>query len=170
MKRVQVLTTRPFNKKFPLVSLLVRLVQFSKESHIVWYFPDKKVIRDLYLGEFREIDIDTFMENNRIVNMKTLAISDNQYNKLEEYTKSKIGLKFDYFFTLITFLFLQIFRKIGIKFDNPFSNKQTNADFIKEGTRQIDELMVFILAKDIPQGMFNTKDAMDLIHQFSEKY
>lgn len=170
MKRVQILTTRPYGLFFPVISWLTRLVQFSKESHIVWYFPEKKVVKDIYLGEYREIDIDFFMETNKLINVKTLVISEDQYDKLNEYLQSKEGEKHPWLFSFISFLFLQIFRKVGIKFVNPISKQLTSADFIREGSRQIDGLLVFIFTKDIPRGMFNTKDAMSLVDELSKRY
>jgi hypothetical protein len=170
MKRVQILTTRPYGSFFPIVSWLIRIIQFSKESHILWYFPEKKLVRDIHLGEYREIDIDLFMEANKLINVKTLVISEDQYASLDEYTKSKEGKKESWLFPFISFLFLQIFRKLGIKFANPFFKELTSADFIREGSRQIDALLVFIFTKDIPKGVFNTKDAMDLVDQLSERY
>ncbi len=169
MKKIQVLTTRPWNSYFPFLSWLIRLFQLSKESNIVWYFPEKKIIRDVYFNKIREIDIDKFMENNRLVNVKTLKLSEEQYKRIDKYTASKLGAQSGYFKTLIGFFISQFFKLLSrVKIKNPFFKGMTSPEFIREGARKIDELFVFISTCESAPGNLTTTKAMDLISELSD--
>ena len=171
MKRVQILATRPYGHYFPIISWLIRLIQWSKESHVVWYFPETNMVRHAHFNEFKEINIDKFMEMNRLVKMKTISLTDDQYQRLDEYTASKLGKQSGYFATLFGSLIPDIMRSLfKIKLKNPFYKGMTCSEFVREGSRKIDEVMVFVLTHEICQGTFNTQDAMSLASELSEKY
>lgn len=170
MHKVQVLATRPWNVWFPIVSWLIRLSQLSKESEVAWYFPDRQIIRIASLDGIKEMNIDHFMEKNRLVNMKTISLTEKQYTELEEYTKSKLSENSKNLFSTLGFIFVQFFKKIlGIKIKNPFNKQLTSAEYIREGARKVDELTVFILTHNVPKGNFNTEDAIDLASELSKE-
>jgi hypothetical protein len=171
MQKVQVLATAPWNVSFPFYSWLVRFTQITKESSVVWYFPENKIIRIANLKEIKEINIDEFMKKNRLTNMKTISLTEKQYEDLSNYTKSKLGKQSGGFLTAAGFIVVQFLRKFfKLKIKNPFNKAMTSAEYIREGSRKIDELVVFVLTHNIPQGNFNTEDAMELTSELSDKY
>jgi hypothetical protein len=171
MKTVQVLATRPWHQWFPIVSWLIRLIQWSKHSHVVWYFPEMKIVRHAHFNDIREEDIDKFMEKNRLVGMQTIHLTEDQYKKLDDFTKSKLGKQHGYFTTLFGELIPDLVHSLfKARISNPFYKGMTCSEFVREGSRQIDEVLVFVLTHQIPQGTFNTKDAMLLASNISDKY
>lgn len=170
MKKVQILATRPYGHWFPIISWMIRLIQWSKESHVVWYFPETNMVRHAHFNEFKEQNIDEFMEKNRLVNMKTISMSDEKYKKLDDYTASKLGKQSGYFATLFGSLVPDLMRSLfKMKLSNPFYKGMTCSEFVREGSRQIDEVAVFVLTHEIHQGNFRTTDAMSLASELSAK-
>jgi len=171
MKKVQLLATRPYGQWFPIVSWIIRFIQWSKESHVVLYFPETKKVRHARFNDIIEQHIDEFMEKNRLVNMKTFNLSNEQYEAVDEYTKSKLGKQCGYWSTLIGSLIPEIIRTLfKIKLSNPLYKGITCSEFFRESARKIDGQLVMVLTNSIPKGTFNTQDAIELASSISDKY
>jgi hypothetical protein len=171
MKKIQILATRPYGHCFPIVSWSIRLMEWSKQSHVVIFFPETEMIRHAHFNTFKEEKIGDFMLKNRLVNMKTLSISDEQYKKVDEYTASKLGPQDGYFSTLAGSLIPQITRTLfGLKLKNPLYKGMTCSEFVRESMRKIDEVLVFVLTNSIHKGNFSTDDAIELASDLSDKY
>lgn len=161
MNRVQVLSTRPWGHPFPLISWLIRLVEWSPQSHIVWYFPEQKVVRHAHFNEIKEQDIDSFMRKNRLVNMKTIYLNDDEFIALNEVTERKIGKQSGYFSTLFGAFIPQLARTIfGVKLRNHFADGFTCSEFVRMGLKRISP---FTMEKyeSISFGNFTTDDALE---------
>lgn len=171
MKRIQLLATRPYGHYFPIVSWLVRLFEWSKQSHVVLYFPETQIVRHAHFNNFKEQNVDEFMKNNRLINMKTINLSDEQFARLDEYSMSKLGKQTGYFSTLFGSLIPNAVRNLfGKKLHNPFYKGMTCSEYVRESLRKVDEIMVFVLTNDIAKGNFSTDDAMELASKLASKY
>lgn len=167
MKRIQILATRPYGHCFPVISWLIRLLSWSPHSHVVIYFPEERKIRHAHFNEFKEEEPDAFFEKNRLVDMKTVYLSEDQYAKLDSYSASKIGKQEGYFCTLFGSLIPQVLKSaFGLKLGNPFCKGMTCSEYVRESLRQANEVLVFVLTSTIPKGTFNTKEAMELANNF----
>jgi hypothetical protein len=166
MRRIQILVTRPYKQWFSIVSWLICLAQWSNHSHAVLYLPETHRLRHVYFNDILEEDISSFMLKNRLVNMRTISLTDEQYQAVDEYSKSKLGKQTGYFSTFFGSLIPQIFRNIfKIYLKNPLYKGITSGDFIRESLRKIDNYTVCVLTSNIPEGIFNSKDALDLSDQ-----
>lgn len=169
MKQTQVIATRPYGHWFPIVSWMIRLFQWSSHSHVVLYFPDQKIMRHAYFNEIKEQDPDSFFEDNRLVDIRTITISDEQYQKIDEYSKSKVGKQTGYWSTLVGSIPASIIRTLfKTKLKNPWYKGLTCSEFVRNSLRQVDEVLVFVLTNDLPEGTFNTEDALKLASEISK--
>jgi hypothetical protein len=168
MKKIQLLATRPYGHWFPIVSWLIRLTQWSSESHVVLYFPETQKVRHARFNDITEEDIDCFMLKNRMTNMKTILLNDAQFEALDQYSKSKLGKQTGYWSTFIGSFIPQIIRKIGITVINPFYKGLTCSEYFRESIRKADPQLVMVLTNNIPKGIFSTQDALELAPKISK--
>lgn len=167
MKTIQIIATRPYGHPFPIVSWFIRLIQWSAHSHVVLYFPEERKLRHAHFNEFKEEHPDDFFEKNRLVDMKTIYLTEEQYEKLDNYSLSKIGKQSGYFSTLFGSLIPELAKKtFGLSLKNPFYKGMTCSEYLRESLRKANEVLVFVLTCAIPKGTFNTKEAMALAADF----
>lgn len=168
--KIQIIATKPVEFFHLIISWIIRLTEKSKQSNLVIYFPDKEIVRYVNYNKIEEISIDDFLEKNKIVNIKNIELTDNQYLKIDEYTKSKIGKQKGFFSTIFGNIFPQIVKRYtGLIIANPFYEGLSPAEFIRSALRQAEEVWVFVLTNEIPKGTFTINDAIHLAEEFNNK-
>lgn len=168
--KIQVIASKPAHQLFPIISWGIRLIEWSKQSHVTIYFPDKDLVRHAHFNNIEEVHINKFLEKNKIVNMKNIELTEEQYKKIDEWTKSKIGKQEGYFCTLFGNLIPQIIRNVFHKMiSNPLTKGLTCSEYVRTALRQADPVWVFVLTNEIPNGTFTTTDAIDLAEEFNNK-
>jgi hypothetical protein len=169
MKKVTVLGTKPKNTFFPIISWGIRLLEHSKQSHVTFFFEEEGIVRHAYFNDIQEQKIEDFLKTNTVVREHTLYIKEDAYERLSNYTKSKLGEQSGYFCTLFGCAFPLIVRQItGRHLRNVLFKGQTCSEFVRAGFRQINEIYVFVLTNNIPSGTFTTTDALDLAEEFAK--
>lgn len=169
MSKISIIATRPSTILFPIISWGIRLLEWSKHSHVAIYFPDKEIVRHAHFNDIKEEKIEDFLKANKIVNMKTIELTVTEYEKIDSYTTSKIGKQKGYFSTLFGAAIPLIVRNITGKYlRNPFYKGTTCSEFVRNSLRQTNPVLVFILTNIVPNGTFTTEDAIALAKEFSE--
>jgi hypothetical protein len=170
MKRIQLLGTKPYGFGLFIISWIIRVLEWSKQSNVVLYFPDEQNVRYVYLNKIKEENIDSFMERNRLIRIQTIEITEDQYQNIQKYSKAKLGSQSGYFLSLfgsVIPLFIKNIFKLKTK--NFLYKGMTPGEFARECARQIDEVFVFVLTNDIHKGTFSTDDALELYSKLSNK-
>lgn len=161
--KVQVIASRPKGQWFPIVSWLIRLAEWSKQSHVIFYFPELNIARHAHFNDIKEESIESFLKTNKIVTIRNLDITNEQFLALDSWTSSKVGKQHGYFSTLLGCLIPQIaYNLFKIRLSNPFYKGLTCSEFIREGLRKVNEVAVFVLTNDILPGTFTTDDSIQL--------
>ena len=171
MKNIAVLGTKPHGHWFPIVSWLIRLLEWTKQSHVLLYFPETHMVRHAHFNNIKEQHIDEFMKDNRMMDMKVISFPDEAYDKVDLYSKYRLGKQKGYFKTLFGSIIPQLCKHIfKTRFKNPWYEGTTCSEFVRESLAQGDEVEVSILTKHIPKGTFTTWEALCLASHLSDKY
>lgn len=169
MKRLQIIGTRPYSHPFPIVSWLIRLCQWSKESHVSIYFPEKEIVRHAHFNNIKEESIDNFSDRNRITDIQSITLTEEEYNHLDSFTANSIGKQKGYWLTLLGSFIPQLARRIfNARWGNPFYKGITCSEFVRSSFKLVDEKLIVVLTNNIPKGTFTTSDALKLTKEMRE--
>lgn len=163
MSNIEILATRPSGHPFPIISWVIRVLEWSSQSHVTIFFPAKGVVRHAHFNSFKEEHISQFLKSNRVIKSKELELTSDEYAGVEAYTRSKLGRQSGYFLSLFGNLIPQLCRVLfNIKLRNPLYKGMTCSEFVRNSLKKVDESVVLRLTDDIPEGTFTTNDALEL--------
>jgi len=138
MKSLRVLGTKPKNHPFPILSWLIRLIEWSKISHVAIELIDEKTVIHSHFNSIEYIDIDDFEKENTIVYSYSFDIPTESYEAMLYYFHSIVGLKKGYFkilFGAIIPHLLRCFFNIYIR--NLFASEKDTAQLCSQFVRKV---------------------------------
>ena len=177
--RIILLGSRPKNHPMPVVSWLIRLVEWSKISHVGLYFPEYGSVFHAHFTEYKWEEISDYKKQHEIIEACPIDIPDENaqlawkyISNLIETTESKNS---DYYKLLIGSLIPLVVRKIT-------NNKIVLPNFYCKKT---DSMVCSVLAinvlntigtpfdsginRDVPINTMSTTDAVDA-YKAARKY
>lgn len=130
MKTVTLLASRPKNHPFPLISWLIRLIEWSRFSHVGLYFEEDDRVYDAHFDNIQYRSLEEYENIHKIVHKASINVKENEYGKMKGFFNSKVGKQKHYFCTLLGVLIPQLIRIIS--FNNIFLSN-TSQWFCKLG-------------------------------------
>lgn len=124
MRTVRILGSRPANHPFPIVSYLIRLIEWSPISHVGLNFGD--VAFHAHFNEIEFVPIDQYLNQHKIIHEIVIPLTDIEYDNLRSLCSDLVGSQKGYWTTLLGVLIPQFLRnlfKIFIK--HPFPKGYT---------------------------------------------
>lgn len=121
MKSLYIVGTKPKDHPFPILSYIIRLLTWSKISHVLVDFPLSGEVFHVYLDEIRFEDridyLKTVVEEYRIKVSLPDAVYDEFYEKCNPY----VGPNKGYLWHLVGLAIALPFRALNIFIRNPFA-------------------------------------------------
>ncbi|MDD3412384.1 MAG: hypothetical protein PHY47_00100 [Lachnospiraceae bacterium] len=121
MKKIRILGTKPYGHWFPVVSWLIRLIEWSKQSHVVIHDLEDNTVIHARFNDIIKEDFDDFIKKNSITESHTIILSDPEYYSFSAFSNALSGKQKGYWQSLIGLIIPQTLRTITrdrIKLDN----------------------------------------------------
>lgn len=112
MKVAKVYGTRPANHPFPVISWLIRLMEWSKISHVGIYFTEEDEVFGAHFNDLEFVKRDKYTEVNRVVYEITIPFTNSEYDALRKNCETLEGKQKGYWLTLFGALVPQLFRTL----------------------------------------------------------
>lgn len=113
MKKIRILGTRPFKHPFPLFSWLIRLIEWSRQSHVVVHDVQENKISHARFNNVIWQDYDEFMKDNIITEAHEFEIEYEQWVALRAFISFTKGKQSGYFVTLAGLIIPVLLRTIS---------------------------------------------------------
>ena len=110
MKVAKVYGTRPAKHPFPVISWLIRLLEWSKMSHVGLYFGEDGDVFGAHFNDLEFVMHDDYMEKHKVIYEVTIPFTNSEYDALRKICKGYEGKQKGYWITLFGAVIPQLIR------------------------------------------------------------
>lgn len=170
MKTLKVHGTKPDGHPFPLVSWLIRLIEWSDISHVIVELEDGRMYHS-HFNEVRFEKLEDFKKGAALVHTYEFQIPEELYKAMVDWCEQYKGTKKGYFTKLFGALVPQVIRGVtGIYIKNFFAKGMDNNATCSELVRFLAlRFWNFTVPNRPYQENFSTSDVMKLMRSNNAK-
>jgi len=126
MKCLKILGTRPNKHPFPIVSLFIRLFEWSKISHVGICFSEEGEVFNAHFNNLEFQTRENYEKKHKTIYEVTLPLTNNEYDNMLKRCKELEGAQSGYWITFLGAMVPQLLRVIfGMKIKHPFPKGYT---------------------------------------------
>jgi hypothetical protein len=111
--KIRILGTKPFKHPFPIFSWLIRLIEWSAQSHVVIHDTVSNYVTHARFNDIIVQPYDEFMKDNVITKAYEIEIDEKQRSWLGIHAHNLEGKQHGYFRTLVGMAIPQALRTIS---------------------------------------------------------
>jgi hypothetical protein len=171
MKTLRLLGTKPRSHPFPVVSWLIRLLEWSKISHVGVLFPEENAVFNANFNNIQFENIDTYTKRNKVIYNVEWEVTEEQLEILKQFRDERIGVQKGYFNTLFGAAIPHILRSLSfglICLPNFCEKGRTCSSLFYEFAKAHGKVEALLVESSrISRGVFTTTDAVKLARDLS---